>query len=333
MDSVTQIALGAAVGEAVLGRKVGRPALLWGAGCGLLPDLDVLIPLGDAVKDFTYHRSASHSLLVLALLTPLVVKGILKCHPKTTSHRMRWHVLVFLAFATHVLLDCLTVYGTQIFWPLPVPPVMWSTIFIVDPVYSVPLIGGVIAAFVLSRDKGWGHTVNTACLAISCIYLTWTVAAKVHVGHVVKQSLLQQGIQYNRFLTVPTPFNSFLWRVIVIDDLTYHEGVYSVFDTSRNLVFKSYSNDRHLLRGLDHHWPVKRLQWFTQGFYSVLDNADDIIIRDLRMGMEPTYVFQFRVGRIKGQDRVPAKSLRISPEIELDALGLIWRRIWNQDPP
>ena len=54
MDTVTQIALGAAVGEATLGRKVGKRAILWGGICGLFPDLDVLIPLGDAVKDFTY---------------------------------------------------------------------------------------------------------------------------------------------------------------------------------------------------------------------------------------------------------------------------------------
>ena len=49
MDTVTQIGLGAAVGEAVLGKQIGRRALLWGGICGLLPDLDVLIPLGDAV--------------------------------------------------------------------------------------------------------------------------------------------------------------------------------------------------------------------------------------------------------------------------------------------
>ena len=78
MDSITQLALGAAVGEATAGRQVGRRALLWGAICGTLPDLDVFIPLGDAVRDFTYHRSFSHSLFVLAALTPLIVWLILK---------------------------------------------------------------------------------------------------------------------------------------------------------------------------------------------------------------------------------------------------------------
>ena len=73
MDAVKQIGLGAAVGEAVIGRQVGRRALLWAGICGLLPDLDVLVPLGDAVRSFTYHRGPSHSLFVLAAFTPLMV--------------------------------------------------------------------------------------------------------------------------------------------------------------------------------------------------------------------------------------------------------------------
>lgn len=90
MDSLTQLALGTAVGGATAGRQVGRRALLWGAVCGTFPDLDTFIPLGDAVSDFTYHRAASHSLFVLAALTPLFVWLILKLHPGTYANRWRW---------------------------------------------------------------------------------------------------------------------------------------------------------------------------------------------------------------------------------------------------
>ena len=47
MDSVTQIVLGAAVGQAVLGSKVGNKALLYGAVAGTIPDLDVISRLDD----------------------------------------------------------------------------------------------------------------------------------------------------------------------------------------------------------------------------------------------------------------------------------------------
>jgi len=43
LDLVTQIVLGAAVGEVVLGKKAGNKAIMWGAIGGLIPDLDVRI--------------------------------------------------------------------------------------------------------------------------------------------------------------------------------------------------------------------------------------------------------------------------------------------------
>ena len=72
MDSVTQMVLGAAVAEATIGRKIGNRAILWGAIAGTMPDLDVFVPLGDVVKDFTYHRSASHSLWSVAASRPCI---------------------------------------------------------------------------------------------------------------------------------------------------------------------------------------------------------------------------------------------------------------------
>ena len=43
MDTLTQIALGAAVGEVVGGSRVKNRAMLWGGLAGLIPDLDVLL--------------------------------------------------------------------------------------------------------------------------------------------------------------------------------------------------------------------------------------------------------------------------------------------------
>ena len=64
MDSVSQATLGAAVGELVLGKKVGKKAPLWGATAGTLPDLDVLTaPFLSESAQLGVHRGVSHSLL------------------------------------------------------------------------------------------------------------------------------------------------------------------------------------------------------------------------------------------------------------------------------
>lgn len=73
MDSLTQIVLGAAVGEVVLGRKVGNKAMLWGAIAGTLPDLDVYERFFfDSLTANELHRGITHSLLFSLGLAPIM---------------------------------------------------------------------------------------------------------------------------------------------------------------------------------------------------------------------------------------------------------------------
>ena len=203
LDSITQIALGAAVGEAALGHRVGRKAALWGGICGTLPDLDVLVPFSDPVADFTYHRSFSHSLLVLALLTPLVVWLIRRLHPRDARHHAGWLLLVYLAFATHVLLDSCTIYGTQIFWPLDTTPMTWGSIFIIDPAYTLPLIVGLAAVALARRNPLRGYRINLAMLAVSTLYLAWSFGAKYYAQGVARDALFVTTKAWNTDLVGP----------------------------------------------------------------------------------------------------------------------------------
>jgi inner membrane protein len=329
MDSLTQIALGAAVGEATAGRQVGRRALLWGAICGTFPDLDVFISFGDPVRDFTYHRSASHSLFILAALTPLVVWLILKLHPASVEYRQRWFALVYLVFATHVLLDSFTVYGTQIFWPFITTPMTWSTIFIIDPIYTLPLLIGVIAALIAARRWSWGYTANAVGLVLSTGYLIWTVGVKLHVEHIARLALVTQNISYTKVLTTPAPLNSLLWRILVVNDAYYFEGFYSILDDDTPIRFVQHPRSLQLIAPLHDNWPVQRLQWFTKDFYAVSSRQGDIIITDLRMGIEPEYVFRFKVGEMGNPHPHPAPVQRVTGVRNLERLRWIWARIWD----
>ena len=331
MDSLTQLALGAAVGEATLGRKVGRRALLWGAVCGTLPDLDVFIPLGDAVRDFTYHRGASHSLFVLALLTPLLVWLALKLHPQTREHRRGWLLMVYLVFATHVLLDSFTIYGTQIFWPLLTTPMTWGSIFIIDPLYTLPLLVGIIAALVAGPARRSGHRVNQVGLVLSTLYLAWSLGAKLHVEHSARESLARQGIAYQHLLALPAPFTTLLWRVLAVGDGGYHEGFVSLFDRGPDIRLRTYPSDPGLLAGIEDEWPVRRLQWFTKGFYSVARERTAVVITDLRMGVEPDYTFRFSVGEIGNPHARPLPPEQLAPVRDWQRTRNVWRRIWDED--
>jgi len=72
MDSLTQITLGAAVGEVVLGKKAGNRAMIWGAVAGTIPDLDILANFftGD-IHALAIHRGFSHSITFAVITAPL----------------------------------------------------------------------------------------------------------------------------------------------------------------------------------------------------------------------------------------------------------------------
>jgi len=332
MDSLTQMTLGAAVGEAVLGREVGRKAALWGAVLGTLPDLDVFIPLTDPVKDFTYHRSFSHSIFVLTLLTPLLVWLIRKLHPAAAEHKNRWLLLVWLVFMTHILIDCLTVYGTQIFWPFWHYPVGLGSVFIIDPFYTVPLLLGVICALVVSRENQRGWLINRATLAFTSLYLVWSLAAQAYVTGAVEQSLAEQSVGYENLLVTAGPFNTLLWRIVAIrQDGHYVEGFYSLIDGERVVTISQHQSQEKLLGSLAGHWPVERLRWFTKGYYKVSQQENAVIMTDLRMGAEPSYVFSFVVGEAASAPiAVPARQLE--PKRDFGLLKKIWRRLWSTAP-
>jgi inner membrane protein len=209
---------------------------------------------------------------------------------------------------------------------------MWSTIFIIDPFYSVPLLSGVLVVLILSNKSSWVHFANVAGLLLSTIYLICTVGIKIYVTDIVHQSFERQDISYQKMLITPTPFNTLLWRVLAIDDTGYFEGFYSLFDNTKDVQVRHYYSDKSLLKGMANQWPVKRLQWFTHGFYSVKKDGNDIVIVDLRMGIEPFYVFQFKIGSVGNPHVKTINTTWIKSETHWYQLRWVWQRIWTVKP-
>ena len=328
MDSVTQAALGAAVGHTVLGREIGCKALAWGAVIATLPDLDVFAPLVDDVASFTGHRSFSHSLVIHALAAPCLA-WIIGCLQASSRPFLRGRLsLAYLCLITHALLDGLTVYGTQLWWPLEVPPTTWSTIFIIDPAYTLPLLMGIAGVLIWRNAKGFRF--NVIGLALSTAYLLFTLGAKMYVDQITERTVATQSLGYRDYMSIASPFNALLWRLVVLDDDGYYEGYYSLFDDSEHIAFRRHPGNYDLLEGIRGEDTIRRLQWFTKGFYAVRMVGSQIHIVDLRMGFEPAYVFSFLVGERRGDHTVAVASQRLDSGPDLMTVGWVWRRIWDE---
>jgi inner membrane protein len=294
MDTVTQFALGAGVGVAVLGRRMApRKAALVGGVLGVVPDLDVLVAFEDPIDSFVLHRGASHSLIVQAVVTPLFGEALMRLFKDLRRRRMATYLAVYLVLATHALLDALTVYGTRLFWPLWTEAVGTGSVFIIDPIYSVPLLVATLWALCLRSWTARFRTVLTACLAVSSVYLAWGLVAQRIVYDRAAQVLAEAGRGPERMLATPTPFNTLYWKVIAVDGERYLNLYLPVFGAAGSVAAYVHPRGAGLagcLAGLE---AMDKLARFSDGFYRIDLRQGEFVVSDLRMGLTPNYVFRF----------------------------------------
>ena len=119
MDTLTHTVIGACVGEALAGKKLGKKAMLWGAIANNLPDLDVLSSLWMKPPDtLLAHRGFTHSVLFAVLSTLLLSWLIKKLYSEVLKFTFRDALLLIgSGLLLHITLDALTVYGTGWFEP------------------------------------------------------------------------------------------------------------------------------------------------------------------------------------------------------------------------
>jgi inner membrane protein len=293
MDSLSQIALGAAVSVAVMGRHTSLPrAALWGAIVGTLPDLDALIDHGDAVRNMVLHRAETHAPFYLLLVAPLIAALIAVVHGEAQRFR-RWWLAVTLVLVTHPLLDVMTIYGTQLGLPFTNFPYGVGSIFIIDPLYTLPLIVGVVAALRMKDERGlqW----NRAGIGLSCVYLAWGVLLQQQVRDTAEAQLRAQGEPVVQLLATPTPFNSLLWRVVAVTPDHYLEGFRSILDGDEAIRFTRHERQPALYEALKDHEPVTRIAAFSHGYFAMQERDGQTLISDLRMGQAPYFFFTFAV--------------------------------------
>lgn len=325
MDSFTQLVLGACVAAAVVPARQHRAALLTGAALGTLPDLDVLM-LGlvdDPILRMTWHRGPSHSLLVLSAFA-LLIWGLLRQRwALVRASPRRWLAAIALALLTHPLLDAHTVFGTQLWWPLPVAPAMWSTIFIIDPLYTVPLAAAAISTWCLRgrRAAQWALGIG---LVLSSGYLGWSWIAKSIVEQRFALALAATGNADAARFTVPTTFNTWVWRAVALTPGEVIETYVWIGDEGTQRV-QSYPREAlahdPALRALP---AVVRLEHFASGFVDLRVEGGEAVLLDLRMGAHPNYFFRFAVAE------PAAGGWREMPPRALPRPGFSWEQLLDQ---
>lgn len=407
MDSLTQIVLGAAVGEVCLGKKLGNKAMVWGAIAGTIPDLDVLGNLFlNKLDGLAFHRGISHSIffavtfsflmayfakqfhdrglhkkpvlrkfgaifsslfiLLLTFVMGLVgyvaadIKGLLILGIPSVSVGIffllrswnslsstldidpnirypQWYNFFFWAIITHPILDCFTVYGTQLFQPFSDYRVSWDNISVADPAYTVVFGIFLLGASLYDRLSSSRRMWNYFGIGLSSLYMIWTFSNKSKVNTILEKSLDQQNINYNRYITSPTILNNILWNGTVDTDTSFWLGQYSLWDKEEIFKLQQVDKNYHLLRpNYKEDKTMQVLEWFSKDYCAVLANEDGRLqVNDLRYGQfdmkagntDDNYIFRFILDEtVEGYELGKANG-GPPPGSEKEMFPRLWNRI------
>lgn len=336
MDSLTQIILGAACGEAVLGKKIGNKALLFGAIGGTIPDLDVFVGnlvYGNKIDAMLFHRGFMHSIVftvLAAFIFGWLVHKLYNSGKRLHSTTQKdWINLFFWSLFTHPILDCFTPYGTQLFAPFSSYRVALNNIAVADPAYTLPFLICMIVLMFFRRTSSQRRLWLKMGIGISSIYMIFTLGNKLYIDSVFRKSLKHSEISVMRFSTQPAIFNNILWYGIAETEASYFVSDYSLLDSkSRFLNFTEVPKQRDLKPS--EYKDIQGLAWFSNQYYSVHKlNENEFQYNDLRyplLDIDNPNSSVFSLLLYKDENRLNMKPF--TPKFE--SLGKVFNSLWER---
>jgi inner membrane protein len=284
MDSITQAVLGAAIGEVVLGKRIGIKGAIIGAIVATLPDLDVILYLFyDKLDMLSIHRGFSHS-IVFSIIGAFLIAFVLSKIKWTHSIKFNKLLLcAWLCLFTHLLLDAFTAYGTQLFLPFSNKRVSFDSINVVDPVYTIPLIISLVLSLWIYKSTPNRSRFSSYGLILSSLYLIFTLINKESVKTAISKRMSLENIEYSSLLTMPLGIANVNWYGVAKSQDSIFMLKHSILSDTEQVI-EAFPINEDLLELVDSQ-VAKKMRWFAKGFYTVTKENDKIRIYNLQVDM------------------------------------------------
>ena len=287
VDPLTHILLGASLGYAKFGRRLGRTAALAGGLAAFAPDADVFIrSAADPLLAIEHHRGFTHS-LSFAPVGAAIVAALWLIRPAWRSRAWLplWLCCV-LGYVSHALLDAATTYGTQLLWPFSSHRTGWDVIAIIDPVFTCVLLLGLAWTLLTKRCA----PCLTALVLGGCYV---GLGAVQHMRAITAQRTLAstRGHRIERFEVMPTLANNVVWRALYSDGRQMFSDRIRVGWFSFATVREGWSlpllrvNDLSTAEAArNRHRSFERFAWFSDQWVA-RNPADVTVLADMRYSL------------------------------------------------
>ena len=344
MDLITQGILGAAIAEAGWRKELGRGAIFAGVLFGLMPDFDVVSGLWGEWVSMVHHRGFTHSVF----FAPLVAgPGGWACW-RLSGRRGKlqwWITLAFWVLLTHPLLDVFTTYGTQLLAPISDRRFALDGVSIIDPLYTFPLIGALLVAWIWRTKPDRGRRATSAALVATTLYLGLGFGMATDArAEAIAQLARADYPEMAEVRATPTFANLLLWRIVARDARgDIHVGLHSRVADQTTIPFQTVARpDTPLIERAMEHERTRLFHWFAMDMvsYELEEGPEQVTLHmyDQRYGgvRDPTHsfwgadaIFDASGAQLQRVERVRDTGGRQDIRAELRAL---WRAIWNGPP-
>ena len=288
MDSITQGLLGATIAEAGFRERLGGRAVAWGAFVAVAPDFDMAAAVAGEWASIVHHRGVSHSWIAETVAAPALGWLAWRFVGRREGRWWQWAHLTWWALVTHPALDVCTAYGTQLFAPLSTRRYAIDAVSIIDPLYSLPLLVAVIAAW-RSKRRPRSRRVAVGALAITTLYLGFGLWQSQRAIAWAEEELRAADFEAVEIRAMPTLANLFVHRVAARDGAGRFRVTITSLSAPRPLVWRALEDDDDPLVTVARRSERGRIfRWFAMGYaHSELRHTDDgFVVRmsDLRYG-------------------------------------------------
>ena len=285
------------MGEVMMGKRLGKRALAWGALFGVTPELleSLFFPLLDTARELACDRALGHSLVVMILGSWGIAHGLAKLWGKENISKAHAGCFVFTIWAVHVLVDCFSSEGAEVFWPFFSKRLTFQFLPELDFLFTVPVVAAVVwlacrrePKLVKTRGKkvvppSPRRKLFFAGFAISAGYALIAVGMKFLVSAGFDSDLARRGTKYERRVESPTPFNILLWRSLVDRGGEIWVGYRSVFERSETPVrWTVYLKNAEALHRVAAMRETKTLMNRADGWWLARPYANGAWLGDLR---------------------------------------------------
>jgi inner membrane protein len=212
LDTLTHALMGAhaaRLGTSADAQLSTRARLLLGSIAAAFPDVDFIGFLVDPLRFLAHwHQGPTHSLFLLPFWALLLATAW--CAATRRWQAFREAVVVCgLGLASHIVLDVITVYGTQVLYPFSDRRFSLGTTFVIDPLFTA-----IIAISLAASLRSGGRRIAAIGLLLLGVYVGMQWLLRLQALRLASEAAHHQVIERGPVTALPQPFSPFNWKLV-----------------------------------------------------------------------------------------------------------------------